>query len=206
MSLPEGFGHTPGRSRVKSIKLLAAARELGHEAGVVLTRAAGYDVPEDVLEKYLETADDDIEPSATRSDAFAPVQTNHEAFGFNTLHPDEAHNDDDVTTVDANAAQVGVGMQPSYAAGETPDADDDGVTLDDIQAAARVGLDDGADDDETDESDESDESSETDDESEDKAPAKSASKTEWLTYARTKGFEGDDDSITTKELIERFGA
>jgi hypothetical protein len=203
MSLPDGFGHLAGRSRVKSIKLLAAARELGHEPGVVLTRAAGYDVPEDVLEKYLETADDDLDASATRSDAFTPVQTNHEPFALNTLHPEQAHNDDDATEVDPHPAQVGVGMEPSLAAnGDEPDADEADIDSDDEDGDLPAP----PADNEGDDGDDAQDPEPTPDENEDKAPAKSASKTEWLEYARSKGFEGDDDSITTKELIERFGA
>jgi len=36
-------------------------------------------------------------------------------------------------------------------------------------------------------------------------PAKSASKAEWLDYARTHGFDGEDDTVTKADLIANYG-
>jgi hypothetical protein len=44
-----------------------------------------------------------------------------------------------------------------------------------------------------------------DSEDEDRPPAKSALKADWLDYARAHGFEGDDDAVTRQELIDTYG-
>jgi hypothetical protein len=56
------------------------------------------------------------------------------------------------------------------------------------------------------ETDESDKTGEDDDDkSENPKPAKSQSKQDWFDYAKSKGFEGDIDSVTKEALIEKYG-
>ena len=62
MSLPEGFGYVPGRSRATAIKLLDSAAEIDADVTTaVRTVRDGYHVQDDVLENYsAKLADEDV--------------------------------------------------------------------------------------------------------------------------------------------------
>jgi len=123
MSLPEGFGHIPGRSSAKAIKLLAIADELGLAPSAVRGVTGGYDVPADVLEKYQDAIANEDETDAvvptTADQSFQRIETNHTPLTFDTTHEQEPSSYDD--SVSASAEQTGVGFETSLAAGERVD-------------------------------------------------------------------------------------
>jgi hypothetical protein len=264
MSLPEGFGHIPGRSTAKAIKLLGIADELGLAPSVIRGVTGGYDVPTDVLEKYQDAIANEGETDAvvptTADQSFQRIETNHTPLTFDTTHEQEPSSYDD--SVSASAEQTGVGFETSLAAGERTDvlptrrtteekhelagegapavdakgskpavvdseaealkkAADEQRAQDEaaeearkVEVARREALspeeraaEDAAaakgDDDKGDETP-ADETP-ADDAPEVEKPAGNASQADWLAYAKSKGFDGPDDT-GRDDLRDRYNA
>lgn len=139
MSLPEGYGHVPGRSTVKAIKLLGIASDLGLEPSVIHGVTGGYDVPEAVLDEYDKHLDSEDEVIATTADqSFQRIETNHAPLTFDTTHPDEDSNFDG-TAAAPSAEQAGASIERTMAEGERTDDLPERRTTADKNELAREG-------------------------------------------------------------------
>lgn len=254
MSLPDGFGHIPGRSNAKAIKLLTIADELGLEAFVVRGVTGGYEVPTEVFDRYNEdlAKGDDVDAVVpTKADqSFQRIETNHTPLTFDTTHEQEPSSYDD--SVSASAEQTGVGFETSLAEGERTDtlperrtteekhelAGDGAPAVDakgskpvvDSEAEALKKAADAqrAEDEAAEEArkvevarrealtpeeraaeDEAaakgDDEAKTDDAPQVEKPAGNASQADWLAYAKSKGFDGPDDT-GRDELRDKYSA
>jgi hypothetical protein len=139
MSLPEGYGHVPGRSTAKAIKLLGIASDLGLEPSVIHGVTGGYDVPEAVLDEYDKHLDSEDSVIATTADqSFQRIETNHAPLTFDTTHPDEDSNFDG-TAAAPSAAQAGASIERTLAEGERTDDLPERRTTADKHELAREG-------------------------------------------------------------------